>query len=153
MSILLFTSCNSQIKENKIIKNNIIEKIKFMEVNTSEPISNQSFEKKIIQFSLDSISLFKEKYIRDSLVNSDKMKSYLNSNKKLFLEISEKYLSPKHFPYLNYFPENDEEYINVFIFLKNSKVVNWRLRYEENDLPQELKLLYKKYIISKNKLL
>ncbi len=151
MSILFFTSCNSQKKEKQTVQNYIIEKIIFSEVNTSEPISNEFYVKNTIQFSLDSVSFFTEKYEGEELVKSDKIKSYSNSNEKLFREIPEKYLIPKDFTYLNYYPENDGEYIDVTIYLDNGNLINWTLSYEENDLPQELKSLLKNFIISKNK--
>lgn len=151
MSILFFTSCNSQKKEKQIVKNYIIEKIIFSEINTSESISSKLYVKNTIQFNLDSVSFFTEKYAGEELVKSDKIKSYFNSNEKLFIEIPEKYLIIKDFPYLNYYPENDGEYINVAICLNNGNLINWTLSYEENDLPKELKSLLKNFIISKKK--
>ncbi len=153
IGILFFTLCNSQKKETETERNYIIEKIVFSEANISEPLSSETYKIKLIQFSLDSVSLFTEKYIGEELVTLNKIRSYFNSNEKLFFEIPEKYLASKDFSYLNYYPENDGEFINVAIYINGGKVINWTLSYAENGLPQDLKPVHENFTAAKKKLI
>ncbi len=152
MSVFFFVSCSPKKKEKQITKVKTIEKIVFAEINISEALNSELYKKNVIRFSLDSIALITKKYINKELVESKKRRSYYHSNKELFMTIPEEYLTPTQKSYLNYYPENDGEYVKVDIYINNDEIVKWTLSYNEEALPVELKSVYRDFILSKHKL-
>ncbi len=141
LCLIMFVKCNSQNKNT--FQTNDIKEVIYSKFD-SEPILD-NYNKQIIKFNKDSISLIQEIFENREKIKVKKIKSIENIDFKTFLSIPELYLNKKKdYEYLNYFPENDGGGIRV-MFLRTEDTIVWTLSCFKEDLPKELQKVHEVY--------